>query len=190
MGKRSHAHPRSLRVPSVRSAARQIFISFRFKGRKNKHVFKHRPTYIRHRILVVPPRGDFVRVLVGDQQSAAVEGSRQARDHSIHLGVGARGEGARRAAEDVARGGFGEGDDAGAGAVVVGEKPVLDAAGNVAEGGLRVDYEVFVGVAGPDFEGRGRGVSWVFWSGFHSLHGRVGACGLLTLVDVVVPVSL
>jgi hypothetical protein len=174
MGKRSHAHPHSLRVPSVRSAARQIFISSRFEIRKTI-MYQHRPTHIRHRILVVLPRGDFVRVLVGNQQSAAVEGSRQARDHSVHLGVGARGEGARRAAEDVARGGFGEGDDAGAGAVVVGEKAVLDAAGDVAEGGLRVDYEIFVGVASPDFEGRGRGVSWFFWSGLHSLHGRVTA---------------
>ena len=103
-------------------------------------------THIRRRILVVPPRGDFVRVLVSNQQSAAVESSGQARDHSIHLGVGARGEGTRRAAEDVARGGLGEGDSS----VVVGEEAVLDAAGDVAERRLRVDYEVFVGVARPD----------------------------------------
>ena len=108
-------------------------------------------THIRRRILVVLPRGDFVRVVVSNQQSAAVESSGQARDHSIDLGVGARGEGTRRAAEDVARGGLGEGDSS----VVVGEEAVLDAAGDVAEGRLRVDYEVFVGVARPDLrEGR------------------------------------
>ena len=118
---------------------------------------KHHPTHIRRRILVILPQRNSVRVLSSNQQRAAVESSRQARDHSIHLGVGARGKGAGRAAENVARGGFGEGDDAGAGAgeVGVGEEAVFDAAGDVAEGGLGVDYEVFGCVAGPDFGGGG-----------------------------------
>jgi hypothetical protein len=143
-------------------------------------------THIRHRILIILPRVDPIRILITNQQRAAVESSRQARDHSIHLGVGARGKGAGRAAENVARGGLGEGDDAGAGAgeVGVGEEAVFDAAGDVAEGGLGVDYEVFGCVAGPDL----RGVSGLLVC--TSLSTGSGDCGLLTLVDVVVPVSL
>jgi hypothetical protein len=106
----------------------------------NTNQHQRHPTHIRHRILVILPRRNPIRILISNQQRAAVECRRQARDHSIHLGVGARGKGARRAAENVARGGFGEGDDAGAGAVGVGEEAVFDAAGDVAEGGLRVDY--------------------------------------------------
>lgn len=113
----------------------------------NQHVSEE-ITHVRHRILVVIARRDFVRILTSNQESTAVESSRQARDHSIHLSVGACGEWTRRAAEDVTRSGLGEGD----GAVIVGEQVVLDAAGDIAEGCLRVDYEVFVGVACPDLQ--------------------------------------
>lgn len=103
-------------------------------------------THIRHRILIILPRRNLIRLFASNQQSAPVERCCQARDDSVRLGVRACGERTRRAAEDVAGGRFLESD-----AVVgVGEGVVLYLAGDVAEGGLRVDCEGLGGVAGPD----------------------------------------
>jgi hypothetical protein len=117
--------------------------------RQNYFIISRQPqrsTYIRHSILVVLSRSDFVRVLASHQQSAAVESSSQARDNRVLLRVTASGERPGRAAEDVTCCGFWEGD----GAVCVGEDIVANLADYVTVRGLRVDCERLGGVAGPD----------------------------------------
>ena len=67
-----------------------------------RHSKSSRSTYICHRILVVLPRRNFVRLLTSHQQCATVESSGETRDDSIRLAVGACRERSGRAAEDVA----------------------------------------------------------------------------------------
>lgn len=105
------------------------------------------PTHICHSILIILSRCDFVRVLASHQQSATVESSGQARDDSVRLAIGARGERAGRAAEDVTGCGLLEGN----GIACVRQDIVANLAGDVAVGGLRVDCEGLGGVAGPDW---------------------------------------
>ena len=105
-------------------------------------------THIRNRILIILSRRHFVRLFASNQQSTPVECSRQTRDDSIRLRVGARGERTRRAPEDVTSGWLGEGDSI----IGVGEVVVLHLPSDVAEGGLCVDCERLGGVAGPDWK--------------------------------------
>lgn len=102
-------------------------------------------TYIRHIILIILIRSDLVGMLTSQQQGAAVERGGQTGDDSVSLVVGARGERACRAAEDISGCWPGE-----ARILVVGEDVVSHFAGDVAEGGLRVDRERLGCVAGPD----------------------------------------
>lgn len=103
-------------------------------------------TYIRHIVFIVLLRPDLVGMLTSQQQGAAVKRGGQTWDDSVSLVVGACGERACRAAEDVSGCWPGEG-----GAFVVGEDVVVHFAGDVAEGGLRVDRQRLGCVAGPDW---------------------------------------
>jgi hypothetical protein len=106
-----------------------------------------RSTHIRHWILIILLRRNSIRVLTSHQQSATVESSGESWDDSVRFAVGAGGEWACRAAEDVAGCGLLESDCV----IGVREGVVGHLAGDVAVGGLRVDREGLGGVARPDW---------------------------------------
>ena len=101
---------------------------------------------IRGRVLIVLARRGIGQDGV-DEQGGAVERSGEAGDEGAGFDVGADGEGARGAAEDVGGGGSGEGE---AGAEVEQIGGGVDAPGDSAPGCLGIDGQGLGGVEGPD----------------------------------------
>ena len=101
---------------------------------------------VRSRIPVVLIRGASRHDGV-DQQSGAVEGGAEASDEGALFDIGAEGERAGGAAEDVGGGGLGEGQTV---AEIEEGGRSVDSAGYSAPGCLGVDGELLGGVAGPN----------------------------------------
>ena len=94
-------------------------------------------THIRDGILVVLCRLNRIRLIVAQQQSAAIEGCRKTWDDDIGLTIATGREWSGRASKDVLRAGLREGT------AIIGKDDsiVANLAIDVSEGGLRVDGE-------------------------------------------------